>query len=429
MKKLGYFSNLKYWIVIGHLFTITHAHFTDEEMDFFTRFHDLSGSSDITPFEIMSWYSGNLGLSEISEIFSDLEISLIQISQTKSKQQSTFQNLFSNFKVKTPSPSLLRNIARNPYAIAQISGKIDNPILGLNPGDIDDIQKLTKQIIANFNPFGKDKTSPKELDNLKQQYERKKAYIPIKVREAIEEELENHKDPKYLKLLLNLPWGKTKPVRTSISKAKGILDKSHNGLEKVKERILEFLAVQKRVSKNQGKILLLEGPPGVGKTTIVASIAKAVGRPFARAALGGKSDESVIRGWPRSFVHPQPGKIIKAMSRAGYSNSVIMLDEIDKLSGEHSKSQTRGDPMAALLELLDPEQNTEFEDHYLEIPYDLSSVMFIATANSTSHLPAPLLDRLEIIKIGGYTREEKLDIAKQHLIPKRLKKSWIKNRI
>lgn len=224
----------------------------------------------------------------------------------------------------------------------------------------------------------------------------------------------------YLDWILALPWGKRKRLKNDLGRAEGILDSDHYGLEKVKERILEHLAVQARTKKLRGPILCLVGPPGVGKTSLGRSIAKATGRDFVRMSLGGVRDEAEIRGHRRTYIGSMPGRIIQSMKKTNTSNPLFLLDEIDKLGADY-----RGDPASALLEVLDPEQNSTFADHYLEVDYDLSDIMFVTTAN-TLNLPQPLLDRMEIIRIAGYTEDEKVEIAKRHLLPKALKNHALK---
>lgn len=218
----------------------------------------------------------------------------------------------------------------------------------------------------------------------------------------------------YLDVLLGLPWGKKSRLKRDIAEAQRVLDEDHYGLEKVKDRIVEYLAVQARTNRLKGPILCLVGPPGVGKTSLGRSIARATGREFARQSLGGVRDEAEIRGHRRTYIGSLPGKIITNLKKAGTSNPLFLLDEIDKLGQDF-----RGDPASALLEVLDPEQNNRFQDHYLELDYDLSDVMFVTTANSLD-MPQPLLDRMEIIRLEGYTEAEKVEIAKRHLIPKQI---------
>lgn len=224
----------------------------------------------------------------------------------------------------------------------------------------------------------------------------------------------------YLEWMLQVPWKKKSKVKIDLPNAKDILEEEHFGLEKVKERILEYLAVQKRVKKLKGPILCLVGPPGVGKTSLGQSIARATGRKFVRMSLGGVRDEAEIRGHRRTYIGSMPGKIVQKIAKTGVRNPLFLLDEIDKMAMDF-----RGDPASALLEVLDPEQNTTFNDHYLEVDYDLSDVMFVATANSLN-IPAPLLDRTEVIRLAGYTEDEKLHIAKKYLLPKQMKDNGVK---
>ena len=220
----------------------------------------------------------------------------------------------------------------------------------------------------------------------------------------------------YLDLVLSLPWGIRSKNDTNLEKAEEILNRDHYGLEKVKERILEYLAVYNRKKTISGQIICLLGAPGVGKTSLAKSIAEALNRKYVKVSLGGVKDEAEIRGHRKTYIGSMPGKIINSLKKAGTSNPLILLDEIDKLGSDY-----RGDPANALLEVLDPEQNKNFEDHYLDLEFDLSDVMFITTANNISNIPIPLKDRMEIIKLSGYTEDEKLNIAKQHLIPKEIK--------
>ncbi|PZT89857.1 MAG: endopeptidase La, partial [Citromicrobium sp.] len=279
----------------------------------------------------------------------------------------------------------------------------------LGDGDEDggnEIAELTEKI-------GKTKLSKEARAKAESELKKLKAMQPMSAEATV---IRN-----YLDILLGLPWGKKSKVKKDIGKAQEILDADHYALEKVKDRIIEYLAVQARTNKLKGPILCLVGPPGVGKTSLGKSIAKATGREFIRQSLGGVRDEAEIRGHRRTYIGSLPGKIVTNLKKAGKSNPLFLLDEIDKLGQDF-----RGDPASALLEVLDPEQNSKFQDHYLELDLDLSDIMFVTTANSLN-LPQPLLDRMEIIRLEGYTEDEKVEIATRHLLPKQVKDHGLKD--
>ena len=227
----------------------------------------------------------------------------------------------------------------------------------------------------------------------------------------------------YLDVALDLPWNTRTKERVDLKAARKILDEDHYGMEKVKERVLEFLAVRKLAPDIRGQILCLVGPPGVGKTSIAMSVARSLNRKLARISLGGVHDEAEIRGHRKTYIGAMPGRILSAVQQAGSKNALILLDEIDKMGSDY-----RGDPSSAMLEVLDVEQNATFRDHYLELPFDLSECIFITTANTADTIPRPLLDRMDVITLGSYTDEEKVMIAKNHLLPKQLKKHGIEKK-
>ena len=288
---------------------------------------------------------------------------------------------------------------------------------------------LNEQMKAIQKELGDLDEAPKELDELQAKID--KAGMPKEAREKAQAELNKLKmmSPmsaeasvvrNYLDWMVNVPWSKRSKVRHDLVNAEAILNEDHYGLDEVKDRILEYLAVQDRVKKMKGPVLCLVGPPGVGKTSLGESIARATNRKFVRMALGGVRDEAEIRGHRRTYIGALPGKVLQKMSKAGVKNPLFLLDEIDKMGMDN-----RGDPASALLEVLDPEQNSTFNDHYLEVDYDLSDVMFICTSNSMN-IPAPLLDRMEVIRIPGYTEDEKVNIAVRYLAPKQMKNNGLK---
>ncbi|XWY20890.1 endopeptidase La [Bisgaard Taxon 45] len=287
---------------------------------------------------------------------------------------------------------------------------------------------LNEQIKAIQKELGEG-DSADEIEQLRQKIE--EAKMPAEAKSKVEAELQKLKmmSPmsaeatvvrSYIDWMIQVPWHKRSKVKKDLAKAQQVLDADHYGLERVKERILEYLAVQTRLNQIKGPILCLVGPPGVGKTSLGQSIAQATGRQYVRMALGGVRDEAEIRGHRKTYIGALPGKLIQKMAKVGVKNPLFLLDEIDKMS-----SDMRGDPASALLEVLDPEQNTSFNDHYLEVDYDLSDVMFVATSNSM-RIPAPLLDRMEVIRLSGYTEDEKLNIATRHLIAKQMERNGLK---
>ncbi|OKL43568.1 endopeptidase La [Pseudovibrio exalbescens] len=289
---------------------------------------------------------------------------------------------------------------------------------------------LNEQMKAIQKELGEGEDGRDELAELEERI--KKTKLSKEAREKVNAELKKLKQMSpmsaeatvvrnYLDWMLSIPWGKKSKVKHDLGYAEEVLDKDHYGLEKVKERIIEYLAVQKRANKLRGPILCLVGPPGVGKTSLGQSIARATGREFVRMSLGGVRDEAEIRGHRRTYIGSMPGKVVQSMKKAKKSNPLFLLDEIDKMGMDF-----RGDPSSALLEVLDPEQNGSFMDHYLEVEYDLSDVMFVTTAN-TLNIPGPLMDRMEVIRIAGYTEDEKVEISRRHLLPKAMQNHGLKD--
>jgi ATP-dependent Lon protease len=290
---------------------------------------------------------------------------------------------------------------------------------------------LNEQLKAIQKELGETEDGRDELQELEDKI--KKTKLHKEAREKVGQELKKLRNMSpmsaeatvvrnYLDWILSIPWKKRSRIKKDIAEAHAVLDADHYGLDKVKERILEYLAVQQRMQKIKGPILCLVGPPGVGKTSLRKSVARATGRKFVRMSLGGVRDEAEVRGHRRTYIGSMPGKVIQGMKKAGTSNPLFLFDEIDKLGQDY-----RGDPSSALLEVLDPEQNNTFQDHYLEVDYDLSDVMFVCTSNSM-RMPQPLLDRMEIIRIAGYTEDEKVEIAKRHLINKQIKENGLRER-
>ncbi len=337
------------------------------------------------------------------------------------------QQIFETFNVKKRLDSIIKVMENETSIIG-----VEKRIRGRVKNQMEKTQReyyLNEQLKAIQKELGEIEDGKDESTNLKKSI--LKAKMPKDVEKKCMSELKKLKNMSpmsaeatvvrnYLDWMVDLPWFKKDKVDIDLSNAIKTLDTDHFGLEKVKERIIEFLAVQKRMEKIKGPILCLVGPPGVGKTSLGKSIARATNRQFVRMSLGGVRDEAEIRGHRRTYIGSLPGKIIQMMKKAGTKNPLILLDEIDKVGNDY-----RGDPSSALLEALDPEQNTTFNDHYLEVDYDLSDVMFVTTANTLNILP-PLLDRMEVIRIPGYTEDEKINIANKYLLPKQIKENGVK---
>ena len=343
-------------------------------------------------------------ISEKQQIFETIEVkkrlnSIIKIMENETSIIGVEKRI--RGRVKTQMEKTQREYYLNEQlkAIQKELGEIED--------GKDETSNLSKSILKSKMPKDVEKKCLSELKKLKNM-------SPMSAEATV---IRN-----YLDWMIDLPWSKKSEVAIDLKKALAVLDADHFGLEKVKERIIEFLAVQKRMDKIKGPILCLVGPPGVGKTSLGKSIAKATNREFVRVSVGGMRDEAEIRGHRRTYIGSLPGKIIQMMKKAGTKNPLILLDEIDKIGNDY-----RGDPSSALLEALDPEQNSTFNDHYLEVDYDLSDVMFVTTANTLNILP-PLLDRMEVIRLAGYTEDEKINIANKYLLPKQIKDNGVKEK-
>ena len=356
------------------------------------------------PAKLADLVSGHLGVdvSQKQELLETLDVG-DRLEKVYGLMQGEMSVLQVEKKIKSRVKNQMEKTQREYYLNEQM--KAIQKELGDGEDGQNEINELAEKIAkTDFSKEARDKAEA-ELKKLK-------SMSPMSAEATV---VRN-----YLDWLLSLPWGVKSRVKKDLRAAQKVLDDDHYGLEKVKERIVEYLAVQQRSAKLKGPILCLVGPPGVGKTSLGKSVAKATGREFIRISLGGVRDESEIRGHRRTYIGSMPGKIIQALKKAKTTNPLILLDEIDKMGQDF-----RGDPASAMLEVLDPEQNATFVDHYLEVEYDLSNVMFLTTANSYN-MPGPLLDRMEIIPLAGYTEDEKREIAKQHLVPKQIQNHGLK---
>jgi ATP-dependent Lon protease len=356
-------------------------------------------SETTDPAKLADLVSGHLGIEvgQKQELLETLSVSE-RLEKVYGLMQGEMSVLQVEKKIKTRVKSQMERTQREYYLNEQM--KAIQKELGDGEDGANEIAELEEKIAAA-------KLSKEAQEKAEAEVKKLKSMSPMSAEATV---VRN-----YLDWLLGIPWGVKSRVKKDLHKAQETLDTDHYGLEKVKERIVEYLAVQQRSAKLKGPILCLVGPPGVGKTSLGKSVAKATGREFIRISLGGVRDESEIRGHRRTYIGSMPGKIVQALKKAKTTNPLILLDEIDKMGQDF-----RGDPASAMLEVLDPEQNSTFVDHYLEVEYDLSNVMFLTTANSYN-MPGPLLDRMEIISLAGYTEDEKREIAKQHLVPKQIK--------
>ncbi|MEN8832419.1 endopeptidase La [Pacificibacter sp.] len=356
------------------------------------------------PSKLADLVAGHLGV-EVAQKQSLLETLTVEerLEAIYGLMQGEMSVLQVEKKIKTRVKSQMERTQREYYLNEQM--KAIQKELGDGEEGANEINELEEKI-------AKTKFSKEAAEKVAAELKKLKSMSPMSAEATV---VRN-----YLDWMLSIPWGVKSRVKKDLKRAEEVLDKDHYGLDKVKERIVEYLAVQQRSQKLKGPIMCLVGPPGVGKTSLGKSVAKATGREFIRISLGGVRDESEIRGHRRTYIGSMPGKIIQALKKAKTTNPLILLDEIDKMGQD-----MRGDPASAMLEVLDPEQNSTFVDHYMEVEYDLSNVMFLTTSNSYN-MPGPLLDRMEIIPLSGYTEDEKAEIAKQHLIPKQIKNHGLK---
>ncbi|MCV2876827.1 endopeptidase La [Rhodobacteraceae bacterium XHP0102] len=365
-----------------------------------------SVSETQAPQKLADLVAGHLGVdvAQKQDLLETIDVSA-RLEKVYGLMQGEMSVLQVEKKIKTRVKSQMERTQREYYLNEQM--KAIQRELGDGEDGANEVAELEEKIAAT-------KLSKEARDKAEAELKKLKNMSPMSAEATV---VRN-----YLDWIVSLPWGVKSRVKKNLTRAEEVLDADHYGLEKVKERIVEYLAVQARSAKVKGPILCLVGPPGVGKTSLGKSVAKATGREFIRISLGGVRDESEIRGHRRTYIGSMPGKIIQAMKKAKTTNPLILLDEIDKMGQDF-----RGDPASAMLEVLDPEQNATFVDHYLEVEYDLSNVMFLTTANSYN-MPAPLLDRMEIISLSGYTEDEKLEIATRHLLPKQVKNHNLKAR-
>ncbi|MEW6981758.1 endopeptidase La [Colwelliaceae bacterium 6471] len=417
-------------------FVHTEEYFT-ADIDFLVVEHDSEENSEVLVRSAISQFEGYVKLNK--KIPPEVLTSVSGIDDAEQLADTMAAHMPLKLADKQKVLEINNVAERLEYLMALMEGEIDllqveKKIRTRVKKQMEKSQReyyLNEQMKAIQKELGDDEEGANEVEQIEKQVE--EAQMPKEAKEKTLAELKKLKmmSPmsaeatvvrSYIDWMTSVPWKKRSKLKRNLKLAQDVLDKDHYGLDKVKERILEYLAVQQRVSQLKGPILCLVGPPGVGKTSLGQSIAKSTGRKYVRMALGGVRDEAEIRGHRRTYIGSLPGKLIQKIAKAGVKNPLFLLDEIDKMA-----SDMRGDPASALLEVLDPEQNSSFNDHYLEVDYDLSDVMFVATSNSMD-IPGPLLDRMEVIRLSGYTEDEKLNIAKQHLVTKQIERNGLKTK-